>query len=47
MVRHPQFGVGRIEDVSGTGQHTRAVVDFTSKGRKTLILQFARLEVVR
>ena len=46
MVRHPQFGVGRIEDVSGTGQHTRAVVDFTSKGRKTLILQFARLEVV-
>ncbi|MEA2708540.1 MAG: ATP-dependent helicase UvrD/PcrA [Phycisphaerales bacterium] len=46
MVRHPQFGVGRIEDVSGSGQHTRAVVDFTSKGRKTLILQFARLEVV-
>jgi DNA helicase-2/ATP-dependent DNA helicase PcrA len=46
MVRHPQFGVGRIEDVSGTGQHTRAVVDFRSRGRKTLILQFARLEVV-
>jgi DNA helicase II / ATP-dependent DNA helicase PcrA len=47
MVRHPQFGVGKIADVSGTGQHTRAVVDFSSKGRKTLILQFARLEVVR
>jgi DNA helicase-2/ATP-dependent DNA helicase PcrA len=46
MVRHPQFGVGRITDVSGTGQHTRAVVDFNAKGRKTLILQFARLEVV-
>jgi DNA helicase-2/ATP-dependent DNA helicase PcrA len=46
MVKHPQFGVGRIAEVSGTGQHTRAVVDFTSKGRKTLILQFARLEVV-
>jgi DNA helicase-2/ATP-dependent DNA helicase PcrA len=46
MVRHPQFGVGRIEEVSDMGQHTRAVVDFSGRGRKTLILQYARLEVV-
>jgi DNA helicase-2/ATP-dependent DNA helicase PcrA len=47
MVRHPQFGVGRIEEVSDMGQHTRAIVDFSGRGRKTLILQYARLELVR
>jgi DNA helicase-2/ATP-dependent DNA helicase PcrA len=46
MVRHPQFGVGKIEEVSDMGQHTRAVVDFSGRGRKTLILQYARLELV-
>ena len=46
MVRHPTFGVGRIADVSDMGQQTRAVVEFNSAGRKTLILQYARLEPV-
>jgi DNA helicase-2/ATP-dependent DNA helicase PcrA len=46
MVRHPQFGVGQISDISDMGQHTRAVIDFHRAGRKTLILQYARLEPV-
>ncbi len=46
MVRHPTFGIGRIAEVSDMGQHTRAVVEFNSAGRKTLILQYARLEPV-
>ena len=46
MVRHPTFGLGRIADVSDMGQHTRAVIEFNSAGRKTLILQYARLEPV-
>jgi DNA helicase-2/ATP-dependent DNA helicase PcrA len=46
MVRHPTFGIGRIADVSNAGQHTRAVVEFNTVGRKTLILQYARLEAV-
>ena len=45
-VRHPQFGVGQIEEVTDMGQHTRAVVEFSGRGKKTLILQYARLEVV-
>jgi DNA helicase-2/ATP-dependent DNA helicase PcrA len=45
-VRHPSFGVGTIADVSDMGQHTRAVIDFAAAGRKTLILQYARLEPV-
>jgi DNA helicase-2/ATP-dependent DNA helicase PcrA len=45
-VRHPTFGVGRIAEVSDMGQHTRAVVEFERAGRKTLILQYAKLEPV-
>jgi DNA helicase II / ATP-dependent DNA helicase PcrA len=46
MVRHQTFGIGRIAEVSQVGQHTRAVVEFTRVGRKTLVLQYARLEPV-
>ena len=46
LVRHPTFGLGRIADVTDMGQHTRAVIDFNQAGRKTLILQYARLEAV-
>jgi DNA helicase-2/ATP-dependent DNA helicase PcrA len=46
MVRHPTFGLGRIEQVSEGGQHTRAIVEFKRVGRKTLILQYANLEAV-
>ncbi len=46
LVRHPTFGIGRIADISDMGQHTRAVIDFNAAGRKTLILQYARLEPV-
>ncbi|MBC8105965.1 MAG: UvrD-helicase domain-containing protein [Anaerolineae bacterium] len=45
LVRHPTFGLGRIVDISDMGQHTRAVIDFNQAGRKTLILQYARLEL--
>lgn len=44
LVRHPQFGLGRIAEIKDMGRHTRAVVQFNSAGRKTLILQYARLE---
>ena len=46
MVRHPTFGIGRIAEISDMGQHTRAVIEFNHAGRKTLILQYARLEAV-
>ena len=46
LVKHPQFGLGRIVTVSPTGAHTRAKIDFNTAGVKTLILQYARLEPV-
>jgi DNA helicase-2/ATP-dependent DNA helicase PcrA len=44
LVRHPQFGLGRILDIHPTGSHTRARITFNTAGTKTLILQYARLE---
>ena len=46
LVRHPQFGLGRVVQVSAMGAHTRARVEFNTAGPKTLILQYARLERV-
>lgn len=47
MVRHPQFGVGRVESITGIGANTRARISFRDVGPKTLVLQYARLEVAR
>ncbi len=44
LVRHPKFGLGRIEDISGFGSNTKAIIHFNQDGRKTLVLEYARLE---
>ena len=46
MVRHPKFGVGRVETVAASGQHARARIIFDRAGTKTLVLQYAHLERV-
>ena len=46
LVRHPQFGLGRVVQVSAMGAHTRARIEFNTVGAKTLVLQYARLERV-
>ena len=45
-VRHPLFGVGTIEAVSPRGGSTALRVAFAAVGRKTLIQEFARLQVI-
>ncbi len=45
-VRHPLFGVGTVEGVAPRGSSTAVRVNFASAGRKTLILEFARLQVL-
>jgi DNA helicase-2/ATP-dependent DNA helicase PcrA len=47
LVKHPSFGLGRIVDISAMGSQTRVIVNFNSAGRKTLVLEYARLEAVR
>lgn len=46
QVRHPQFGRGRVLSVDGRGPEARAKVQFAGAGTKTLVLKYARLEVV-
>lgn len=46
LVRHPQFGLGRVINVSASGAQARARVEFNTAGVKTLVLQYARLERV-
>ncbi|MBM4108135.1 MAG: hypothetical protein FJ255_04900 [Phycisphaerae bacterium] len=42
-VKHPQFGVGIVESISGNLATGRAVIAFKTVGRKTLVLEYARL----
>ena len=46
LVRHAQFGLGRVREIQPMGAHTRAKVDFQTAGPKVLILQYAKLERV-
>lgn len=45
-VRHPIFGVGVIETLSGNGHDARALVRFATVGRKLLLLRYARLQLI-
>jgi DNA helicase-2/ATP-dependent DNA helicase PcrA len=45
-VRHPTFGVGTVAELSQVSGNTRVIVDFAAAGRKTLILEMARLEML-
>ena len=46
MVRHPQFGIGKIVALSGPNADARARIAFRDAGEKTLVLRYARLERV-
>ena len=46
MVRHPRFGVGRVESIGKQGQATRARIAFAGLGVKTLIVEYANLQRV-
>lgn len=46
MVEHELFGFGKVVELNGRGEHSRAVVQFQSAGRKHLLLKYARLRVV-
>ena len=45
-VEHERFGVGHILSIDGTGENTKAQVEFSNVGRKQLLLKFARLKKV-
>ena len=46
LVRHPKFGLGRVMWIQPRGGRTHAGVRFTAYGEKTLVLEYANLEVI-
>ncbi|MDR1726091.1 MAG: UvrD-helicase domain-containing protein [Bacteroidales bacterium] len=46
QVVHASFGKGIILILDGEGDSRKAVVEFEDKGKKTLILRFAKLEIL-
>ncbi|HRP62767.1 MAG TPA: hypothetical protein PK400_05695, partial [Phycisphaerales bacterium] len=46
LVRHPKFGVGRVEGLTPRAGGTSVRVNFRTAGTKTLILEYAKLERV-
>ena len=45
-VRHPTFGEGVVLDVAGTGDNAEVTINFSDVGQKTLVLGWAKLEVI-
>jgi DNA helicase-2/ATP-dependent DNA helicase PcrA len=46
FVEHEDFGRGTVISVAGKGEEQKAVVEFSSVGRKNLLLKWARLRAV-
>jgi len=48
LVRHPEYGLGRIVALSGSGERRKATVDFQSRvGRKGFVLAMSPLRPVK
>ena len=45
-VMHDRFGKGVIRKIEGTGESTKATVDFENAGTKQLLLKFAKLKTL-
>jgi len=46
MVRHPQFGIGRIVSIDGAGPNRKGRVAFTIAGEKTFVLALSPLRTI-
>ena len=46
VIEHERFGVGKVVKIEGTGENTKATVQFRNTGTKQLLLKFARFKVI-
>ncbi|MCH5312598.1 MAG: UvrD-helicase domain-containing protein [Prevotella sp.] len=47
VIEHQRFGIGTVIKIEGTGENTKATVEFKNTGTKQLLLKFAKYKVVR
>lgn len=45
-VRHNSFGIGEVIEIQGQGDNTKAVIRFENGDKKTILIKFAKLEVL-
>lgn len=46
VIEHQRFGIGTVVKVEGTGENTKATVQFENTGTKQLLLKFAKYTIV-
>ena len=45
-VNHERFGQGKILQIEGLSDNKKAIIFFDGIGQKTLLLKFAKLEIL-
>ena len=45
-IEHQRFGIGTVIKIEGTGENTKATVEFKNTGTKQLLLKFAKLKII-
>ena len=46
IIEHQRFGVGKVLKIEGTGENTKATVEFRHTGVKQLLLKFAKYKII-
>ena len=45
-IEHQRFGIGTVVKIEGTGENTKATVEFCNTGTKQLLLKFAKYKII-
>lgn len=45
-VTHEVFGNGKVQSIDGSGDEQKITIDFEDRGKKTLLMKFANLEII-
>ena len=45
-IEHQRFGIGTVTRVEGSGENTKATVEFKNAGTKQLLLKFAKFKII-
>ena len=45
-IEHQRFGIGTVIRIEGTGENTKATVEFRNTGTKQLLLKFAKFKII-
>ena len=46
VIEHQRFGIGKVIRIEGTGENTKATVEFQHTGKKQLLLKFAKYKIL-